>query len=145
MKNILSNLKSPPRKARKRLGRGFSSGQGRTAGKGTKGQLSRSGYKRKHGFEGGQTPLVRRVPKRGFQNPRATKYEIVNVDKLNRFKSGATVDPEVLKKVGLRKTNLPLKILGDGELTKPLIVHAHKFSKTAKEKIESSKGEVKEL
>ncbi|MDI6840067.1 MAG: 50S ribosomal protein L15 [bacterium] len=146
MKAILSNL-SPPftRKSRKRVGRGLGSGHGKTACRGTKGQLARSGSKRKPWFEGGQTPLIRRIPKRGFKNPCRTEYEIINVGEFNRFESGSVIDPAFLRKAGLVKSRLPIKILGDGELTKSFIVRAHKFSKSAKDKIESLKGKVEEL
>lgn len=134
------------KKVRKRLGRGAGSGTGKTAGKGHKGQNARSGGGVRPGFEGGQMPLQRRVPKRGFNNIFATKYAIVNVGDLDRFDDGSKVDVELLKSVGLIKKEYDgLKILGNGELKKKLTVVATKFSASAKEKIENlgGKAEVK--
>jgi len=124
-----------------RKGRGHGSGLGKTAGRGQKGQKSRSGSGIRPGFEGGQMPLARRIPKRGFTNVYATVYSIVNLRDLEAFEEGTVVTPELLKKTGLvRKDNDGIKILGNGNLTKKLTVQAHKFSKTAQEKIEALGG-----
>lgn len=129
------------RRKRKRVGRGPGSGTGKTAGRGEKGQKSRSGYSAKRGFEGGQMPLHRRLPKRGFTNLFRTEFRTVNVDRLNRFESGATVTPETLLEVGLlRKGVEGVKILGNGELTVALTVQAHRFTRGAVEKIEKAGG-----
>jgi len=129
------------RRERKRVGRGPGSGTGKTAGRGEKGQKSRSGYSAKRGFEGGQMPLHRRLPKRGFTNLFRTEFRTVNVDRLNRFESGATVTPETLLEVGLlRKGVEAVKILGNGELTVALTVQAHRFTRGAVEKIEKAGG-----
>ena len=133
---VLSNLKAPNRKKRKRIGRGLGSGHGKTAGRGTKGQLSRSGSKKRASFEGGQTPLIRRIPKRGFKNPCRQEYATVNISVFERFEEKSVINPEFLKEKGIIKKRLPIKILGDGELVKSFTVKAHKFSKNAKEKIE---------
>ncbi len=129
-------------KARKRVGRGPGSGTGKTAGTGENGQNSRSGRSVRIGFEGGQTPLFRRLPKRGFSNARFKKvYAVINLDDLNKFEDGAAVTPEILKDMGLVKKELDgIKILGDGKLEKKLTVKANKFSKTAKEQIEKLGG-----
>lgn len=129
-------------KARKRVGRGPGSGTGKTAGRGENGQNSRSGGGVRIGFEGGQTPLFRRLPKRGFSNAKFKKvYAVMNLDDLNKFEDGAEVTPEILKDMGLVKNMLDgVKILGDGKLEKKLTVKAHKFSKTAKEEIEKLGG-----
>jgi len=128
-------------KETKRIGRGHGSGQGKTAGKGHKGQKARSGGGVRPGFEGGQTALARRIPKRGFNNIFATEYAIVNVKDLERFTDGTVVDTELLKASGLVKKELDgVKILGNGELTKNLTVKAAKFSAAAKEKIEKAGG-----
>ena len=125
----------------KRVGRGHGSGNGKTAGKGHKGQNARSGGGVKPGFEGGQMPLQRRIPKRGFNNIFATEYAIVNVSSLEIFKEGTVVDAELLKASGLVKKELDgIKILGKGELTKNLTVKAAAFSASAKEKIEKAGG-----
>lgn len=127
--------------ARKRIGRGHGSGQGKTAGKGHKGQKARAGRGMRIGFEGGQMPLQRRVPKRGFVNIFATTYANVNVAALNAFEDGAEVDLDALKKAGLvKKAYDGVKVLGDGELTKKLTVKAAAYSKAAKEKIEAAVG-----
>jgi len=124
-----------------RKGRGHGSGLGKTAGRGQKGQKSRSGSGTRPGFEGGQMPLARRIPKRGFTNIYATVYSIVNLRDLEAFEEGTVVTPSLLKKTGLvRKDNDGVKILGNGNLTKKLTVQAHKFSKTAQEKIEALGG-----
>jgi large subunit ribosomal protein L15 len=125
----------------KRIGRGHGSGQGKTAGKGHKGQNARSGGGVRPGFEGGQTTLARRIPKRGFNNIFRTEYATVNVSDLEKFVDGTVVDAELLKASGLIKKELDgVKILGNGELTKNLTVKAAKFSAAAKEKIEKAGG-----
>ena len=134
------------RKDRKRVGRGPGSGSGKTSGRGEKGQKSRSGYSAKRGFEGGQMPLHRRLPKRGFTNIFRTGYRTVNVDRLNRLEAGSEVTPETLQSVGLlRKGSSPVKILGNGTLTVSLTVKAHKFTKVAAEKIQAAGGTVEIL
>lgn len=130
-------------KNRKRLGRGTASGQGKTGGRGQKGQGSRSGGGVRIGFEGGQMPLYRRLPKVGFTNIFRKEYAIVNVSDLDIFENGAVVTPEDLKQAGLVKAEKSgIKILGNGDLNKTLTVKAHKFSKTAEEKIAASGGKV---
>ena len=125
----------------KRIGRGHGSGNGKTAGKGHKGQNARSGGGVRPGFEGGQMPMTRRIPKRGFNNIFATKYSTVNVSDLDKFVDGTVVDAELLAASGLVKnTANGVKILGNGELTKNLTVKASAFSATAKEKIEKAGG-----
>ncbi len=140
----LSHLKPADRskKNRKRVGRGHGSGQGAQAGRGHKGAQSRSGYKRKRGFEGGQMPLHRRVPKRGFHNPFRTEYAVVNLDTLaHRFDAGTVVTPELLREQGLIKgSGRPIKVLARGEISKRLTVRAHKFSGRAAEKITAAGG-----
>ena len=134
------------KKEAKRVGRGAGSGTGKTAGKGHKGQNARSGGGVRPGFEGGQMPLQRRIPKRGFHNIFATRYAIVNVSQLNQFRKGSKVDVAALKKAGVIKKEYDgVKVLGNGELTKSLTVIAAKFSAGAKEKIEGvgGKAEVK--
>lgn len=130
-------------KAKKRVGRGPGSGTGKTAGRGHNGQRSRAGFSQRFGFEGGQMPLVRRVPKRGFTNIFRKEHAIVNVSDLGRFEGEVT--PEALLEAGLVRKNMPVKILGEGELTVALKVHAHKFSKSAREKIEAAGGSCEEL
>ena len=128
-------------KESKRIGRGHGSGQGKTAGKGHKGQNARSGGGVRIGFEGGQMPLQRRIPKRGFNNIFADKIVAVNVDALDRFEDGATVDAEALRNAGLiAKSFDGVKILGSGELKKKLTVKANAFSESAKTKIEAAGG-----
>lgn len=135
------------KKAVKRIGRGAGSGQGKTAGKGHKGAKARSGYSRRPGFEGGQMPLQRRVPKRGFNNIFRTEYAVVNLSSLEeRFEAGATVDAESLKACGLIKKELDgIKVLAKGELTKALTVKVNAVSETAKAKIEAAGGTVEVL
>ena len=134
------------RKDRKRVGRGPGSGLGKTAGRGEKGQKSRAGYSRRPGFEGGQMPLVRRVPKRGFTNIFRTEYATVNVGELAaREDLGDRVDPEALAEKGLVRKGRPVKVLGDGEIGRALTVAAHKFSKSARAKIEGAGGTCEEL
>jgi large subunit ribosomal protein L15 len=133
---------------RKRVGRGYGSGHGgHESGRGTKGQGARSGVRMRPGYEGGQTPLWMRFPKRGFKNPFAKEYAIVNVGLLEKhFAPGEEVTPEKLMAKGLVKDlKEGVKILGEGELTKPLIVRAHKFSRAAKEKIEAAGGRTEEV
>ena len=128
-------------KVPKRKGRGTATGQGKTAGRGMNGQKSRSGGGVRPGFEGGQMPLYRRIPKRGFTNIWGTEYTAVNVSELNRFEAGTVVTPELLKETGLAKqVKDGIKILGNGTLEKNLTVQAQKFSKTAIEKIEAAGG-----
>ena len=129
---------------RKIVGRGRGSGLGKTSGKGHKGQNARSGGGVRPVFEGGQTPLYRRLPKRGFNNARfETVYAVINVSDLNRFENGTVVSPALLKEVGLVKNQLDgIKVLGNGELTKKLTIQANKFSKTAIEKIEKSGSKI---
>ncbi|MFC6180678.1 MULTISPECIES: 50S ribosomal protein L15 [Lactiplantibacillus] len=124
--------------SRRRIGRGDSSGQGKTSGRGQKGQKARS--KVRVGFEGGQMPLYRRIPKRGFTNINRKEYAVVNLDGLNRFDDGAEVTPESLKAAGLVKKSAAVKILGNGELTKKLTVKASKFSESAVKAIEAAGG-----
>ncbi len=128
---------------RKRVGRGTGSGLGKTAGKGHKGQKARSGGSIRRGFEGGQTPLYRRIPKRGFNNHFATEYVTINVSDLEKYEDGTTVNVEMLlADRTIRKTLDGLKVLGTGELTKKLTVVASKFSKTAEEKIVKAGGKI---
>jgi large subunit ribosomal protein L15 len=140
----LSNLKPPKgaKHSKKRVGRGQGSGQGKTAGRGHKGAQSRSGYKFKRGFEGGQMPLHRRVPKRGFHNPFRIEYEVVNLDTLAaKFDAGAIVTPELLREHGLVGGRArPVKVLARGDVAKKLTVRAHKFSGKAAEKIAAAGG-----
>ena len=144
----LSNLK-PPKGAtrnRKRVGRGPGSGLGKTAGRGSKGAQSRSGYHKKRGFEGGQMPLHRRLPKRGFFNLFRVEYAVVNLDDLAaRFAAGAVVTPEVLRAERLVTTKQPIKVLARGEIAVALTVKAHKFSGKAAEKIAAAGGSVETL
>jgi large subunit ribosomal protein L15 len=140
----LNNLR-PPKGAkhpRKRVGRGPGSGHGKTASRGSKGAKSRSGFRFKRGFEGGQMPLHRRVPKRGFHNPFRVEYAVINLDTLAAvFDAGSEVTPDLLRERGLvRETNIPVKILGRGEISKKLTVRAHKFSGSAAEKIAAAGG-----
>ncbi|WP_040203263.1 50S ribosomal protein L15 [Neobacillus jeddahensis] len=129
------------RQERKRLGRGIGSGQGKTAGKGHKGQNARSGGGVRIGFEGGQTPLYRRLPKRGFTNVSRKEYAIVNLDALNRFEEGTEVTPELLIESGVvSNERAGIKILAKGNVEKKLTVKAHKFSSAAKEAIEAAGG-----
>ena len=133
-------------KKRKRVGRGPGSGHGKTAGRGHKGQKSRAGYSQRSGFEGGQMPLYRRLPKRGFKNIFAKKYTELNVRDLNGFKEGTTVTPALLCEQGiLKKVKDGLRVLGEGDLKKKLTVQAHHFTETAKKKIEQAGGSVEVL
>jgi large subunit ribosomal protein L15 len=143
----LNNLKPKKgaRHAKKRVGRGPGSGHGKTAGRGEKGQKSRSGFSRSLGFEGGQMPLHRRLPKRGFTNIFKKDYAVVNVSDLERFDNGATVDEAALRSAGLVKGQHDgVKVLGDGELSRKLTVSATKFSKSAREIIEKAGGTCQE-
>ena len=144
----LNNLK--PKKgskhAKKRVGRGPGSGHGKTASRGEKGQKSRSGYSRMLGFEGGQMPLHRRLPKRGFTNIFKRTNAVVNLSDLEQFENGMTVDEAALRKAGLVKGRHDgIKVLGNGKLTKKLTVHATKFSETAKKSIEAAGGTCQEI
>ena len=139
----LHELKAPvgSNSNRKRRGRGTATGQGKTSGRGMNGQKSRSGGGVRLGFEGGQMPLYRRLPKRGFTNIWGTTYATINVDDLNRFDAGTVVTPELLREAGLiKKLNDGVKVLGDGALKNSVTVKANKFSKTAIEKIEAAGG-----
>ena len=129
------------RKPRRRVGRGIGSGMGKTSTRGTKGQFSRTGGGTRPGFEGGQMPLYRRLPKRGFKNTFAKKYAEVNVEQLNCFGNGAVVDPAALIEAGILKNVLDgVRVLGNGELTKSLTVQAQGFTKSAQQKIEAAGG-----
>lgn len=144
----LHNIKRPKgaNKNRRRVGRGPGSGRGQTSGRGDKGQKSRSGYSQRFGFEGGQMPLYRRIPKRGFTNIFAKKFIVMNVRDLNRFEDGAVVSPELLIEQKIVKTVKDgLRILGEGELDKKLTVRAHHFSGSARKKIEEAGGTVEVL
>jgi len=143
----LGNLKAPKgaRKNNKRVGRGEGSGHGKTSCRGNKGQLARSGGQARPGFEGGQTPLQRRLPKRGFVNPTRTEYQIVNVSDLARFEPGSTVDAKALQGKGIvHSSKLLIKVLGNGEVSISLTVKADKFSASAREKIEKAGGKAEE-
>jgi large subunit ribosomal protein L15 len=135
--------------ARKRLGRGPGSGTGKTAGRGEKGQKSRSGHTLRPGFEGGQMPLVRRVPKRGFTNIFRTEYTVVNLSQIEKLDAAATpeneVTPEVLVARGLARAGRPVKVLGVGEVDRAYRIKAHRFSKSARAKIEAAGGSCEEL
>lgn len=140
------NTLSPARGARrrkKRVGRGMGSGHGKTATRGSKGQLSRAGTSVRPGFEGGQMPLHRRLPKRGFTNVFRTEYAVVNLEKLAGLPAGSSVDPALLAEKGwIRNARAKVKILGEGELTGPLHIRAHKISRSAVEKIQRAGGTV---
>jgi large subunit ribosomal protein L15 len=145
----LNNLRPPKgaKHAKRRVGRGPGSGHGKTASRGHKGAKSRSGHRFKRGFEGGQMPLHRRVPKRGFHNPFRVEYAVVNLDTLAEvFEAGSSVTPELLRERGLvRKAKSKIKVLGRGDITKKLTVQAHKFSGKAAEKIAAAGGTVEVL
>lgn len=129
------------RKRKVRVGRGIGSKLGKTAGSGNKGQKSRRGYSRRRGFEGGQMPLHRRIPKRGFHNPFGVEFSVINLEELNVFPAGETVTPELLRAHGfVRKSTGPVKVLGEGELKNKLTIHAHAFSASAKDKITKAGG-----
>ncbi|HEX3103990.1 MAG TPA: 50S ribosomal protein L15 [Terriglobales bacterium] len=142
----LSNVRAPKKanENKKRVGRGMGSGMGKTSTRGHKGQRSRSGSRMMRGFEGGQMPLHRRVPKRGFTNIFREEYNIVNLEKLADL-GESTIDPDVLRKAGVISTKRKLKILGDGELKSVITVRAHKFSKSAQEKITKAGGKFEVL
>jgi large subunit ribosomal protein L15 len=142
----LSQIRRPKQASekRKRVGRGMGSGMGKTATRGHKGQRSRSGSRMIRGFEGGQMPLHRRLPKRGFTNIFRKRFNIVNLETLNRI-GETTITLEVLERAGVLRTRHPVKILGDGELSKALTVQAHKFSKAAEEKITRAGGKCEVL
>src|SRR5262245_10992910 len=142
----LSNVRAPKKASekRKRVGRGMGSGMGKTSTRGHKGQRSRSGSRLLRGFEGGQMPLHRRLPKRGFTNIFRQEYNIVNLEKLAAI-GETTITPEVLRKAGVIKTERRVKILGDGELSIPLTIKAHRFSKSAQEKITKAGGKFEVL
>ena len=141
--NELSNLKPPKgsRKARKRVGRGPGSGTGKTSGRGQKGQKARAASKKKPGFEGGQMPLQRRLPKRGFTPLNRNDYAIVNVSSLNLFEAGTEITPELLAESGMiRKASDKVKILGNGDLTVSVNLKAHKISQSAADKVSAAGG-----
>ncbi len=142
----LSNIRAPKKASenRKRVGRGMGSGMGKTSTRGHKGQRSRSGSRMLRGFEGGQMPLHRRMPKRGFTNIFRKEYNIVNLEKLAAL-GETTITPKVLRKAGVIKSKHPIKVLGDGVLLTPLTVQAHKFSKSAQEKITKAGGKFEVL
>ncbi|MEP6643635.1 MAG: 50S ribosomal protein L15 [Acidobacteriaceae bacterium] len=142
----LSNLRAPKKAAenKKRVGRGMGSGMGKTSARGHKGQRSRSGSRMMRGFEGGQMPLHRRMPKRGFTNIFRVEYDIVNLDRLANL-GVDTITPDVLRKAGIVSTKNRVKILGTGELSSAITVHAHKFSKTAQDKITKAGGKFEVL
>ena len=135
------------KKRRKRVGRGNGSGHGTYSGRGCKGQKSRAGYKMRPGFEGGQLPLIKRLPrKRGFVNIFRIEYSVVNLDKLNIFESGSEVTPEKLVAMGIVKSlHHPIKILANGNINRPLVIKANKFSAVAKAKIEAAGGQAEEV
>jgi large subunit ribosomal protein L15 len=137
----LSNVRAPKKanENKKRVGRGMGSGMGKTSTRGHKGQRSRSGSRMMRGFEGGQMPLHRRLPKRGFTNIFRQEYSVVNLDRLAAL-GETTINPDVLRKAGLASGKRRVKVLGDGELTSALTVQAHKFSKSAQEKITKAGG-----
>ncbi len=146
----LSNIRAPKKatEKRKRVGRGMGSGMGKTSTRGHKGQRSRTGSRMIRGFEGGQMPLHRRMPKRGFTNIFRKEFNIVSLARLVEMGEefhGEPITPEVLRKAGVIKTKHPVKILGDGELTVAITVHAHKFSKSAQDKITKAGGKVEVL
>jgi len=143
----LSDLR-PPRgatKKRKRVGCGPGSGHGKRSTRGQKGDRSRSGYRVKLGYEGGQMPITRRIPKRGFVHIQRKDYEIVNVELLNKLEPDTVVTPQLLKEKGMVKGKFKVKILGQGDISIPLTVKAHKFSKTAHDKIIKAKGKIEEI
>ncbi len=144
----LNELKPPKgsTRKRKRVGRGRASGWGKTCGRGHKGQKSRSGSSSRSWFEGGQMPLTRRLPKRGFHNPLRKEYDILNIETLNRFDDDTTVTPELLRSAGIiKKKKALIKVLGDGDLTRRLTVRVHRFSESASAKIEAAGGNAEVL
>jgi large subunit ribosomal protein L15 len=141
----LSNLQKPDNKKRKRVGRGESSGLGKTCGKGHKGQRSRSGGGVSPGFEGGQMPLQRRLPKKGFTNTFKIHYNIIHVKDLSKFEAGTEITPELLREKGIIKRQGPVKLLADGEVTAAYTVKLERVSTSARSKIEAGGGTVEEL
>jgi len=146
----LSNIRAPKKASekRKRVGRGMGSGMGKTSTRGHKGQRSRTGMRLIRGFEGGQMPLHRRMPKRGFTNIFRKEFNIVSLERLSALSAdlhSSPITPDVLRKAGVIKAKHPVKILGDGELKIALTVHAHKFSKSAEEKINKAGGKIEVL
>ena len=140
--NDLSPIKGS-RQKRKRVGRGPGSGHGKTSCRGHKGQKARAGAKIHPGFEGGQMPFQRRIPKRGFKNIFKKEYELINISDLNKFEAGTVLDVNSLKEAGLiRGTKYGVKLLGDGEVSNPLAIKIHRVSKTAREKVEAAGGKV---
>ena len=138
----------PPRgatKKRKRVGCGPGSGHGKRSTRGQKGDKSRSGYRVKLGYEGGQMPITRRIPKRGFVHIQREDYEIVNLERLNKLEPNTVVTPQLLKERGMVKGKHKVKILGQGDISIPLTVKAHKFSQTAQDKIKKAKGKIEEI
>jgi large subunit ribosomal protein L15 len=142
----LSNIRAPKKSSenRKRVGRGMGSGMGKTATRGHKGQRSRSGSRMMRGFEGGQMPLHRRMPKRGFTNVFRKRFTVVNLERLAAL-GETTINPDVLRKAGVIKSKYPVKVLGDGELATAITVQAHKFSKSAQDKITKAGGKYEVL
>lgn len=143
----LHELKPTPgsRQRKTRRGRGLGSGLGKTAGRGHKGQKARAGGRIRPGFEGGQMPLQRRLPKRGFTNPFRVEYEVVNVGDLTIFEPGTVVTIDLLKEHRLVRRDLPVKVLADGEVDRALVVQANRFSKSAREKLEAASGRAEEV
>ncbi|MFZ5515748.1 MAG: 50S ribosomal protein L15 [Candidatus Zhuqueibacterota bacterium] len=144
----LGSLKYAPgsRKKRKRVGRGPGSGHGGTSCRGEKGAGSRAGFKRKAGFEGGQTTLQRRLPKRGFFNRFKKEFQVINLKDLERISDVSKIDPQILFERGIiRKKDIPVKVLGDGEITREIEISAHAFSQSAKEKIAAAQGRISVL
>lgn len=142
--SLSSKVKKTGRKARKRLGRGNSSGHGTYSTKGVKGQTARTGGRRRPGFEGGQTPYLRKLPKlKGFKNPNAEEYQVINVNDLNQFENGSNIEiKDLVAKKLISKANKPVKLLGDGTLEKNVTVNVNKASKSAIAKVEAQKGTV---
>ena len=143
----LSDLRPPrgAKKKQKRVGCGPGSGHGKRSTKGQKGDKSRSGYRVKLGYEGGQMPITRRIPKRGFVHIQRKDYDVVNVEQLNKLEPNTVVTPQMLKEMGMVKGKLMVKILGQGDISIPLTVKAHKFSKKAQDKIIRAKGKIEEI
>ncbi len=145
MKLIELRPKKGSTRKRKRIGCGPGSGHGKTSCRGHKGHKARSGYRVKMGFEGGQMPLIRRLPKRGFKNFTKKEFEIVNLVQLGKFSANTEITPEFLREKGIIKDGVRIKILSQGKLEKPLIVKAHSFSKKAEEKIIAAGGKVEKI
>jgi len=141
----IHQIRSPKGATRKRkvVGRGTGSGHGKTSGRGHKGQNARSGRGTRPGFEGGQSPLIKSIPKRGFTSPNKKMFQLVNLKSLSKFKEDTPITPEILKEKGLiRNASGLVKVLGDGQINKPLHIKAHSFSKSAEEKIKTSGGKI---